>query len=115
MGNSPARRDEPEVTAWGTDWDGAVTSHQAVAILLHVSWARWQEYAAMLQAQVAERGVAGLAGHKTAASKAMADATNGRPLYPTGEEIRALVALEGRERDRCARLAMQAHDAGVDW
>lgn len=93
-----------------------VTPRQAMILLLHVSWLRWQEYASMLKAQVDDapqgRTARGLVGHKTSASSV----TGG--IYPTSEEIRALTRLEGQERDRCAALARQAHEMGLsgeDW
>lgn len=124
----PAREDLPaapagaQVTAWEADAAGLlsrVTPRQAMILLLHVSWLRWHEYSKMLKEQVeaaqpgraAGAGVRGLVGHKTSASAV----TGG--LYPTSEEIRALVRLEGQERDRCANLAKAAHDMGLteDW
>jgi hypothetical protein len=112
-----------QLAAQAGDYSGLlsrVTPRQAMILLLHVSWQRWQEYATMLKAQVDEAGgsrsgtpgVRGLIGHKTSASSV----TGG--IYPTGEEMRALVRLEGQERDRCAALARQAHEMGLsgdDW
>jgi hypothetical protein len=110
----PALPDGAQVTAWQANLpEGlkALTPRMAMVLLLHVSWLRSQEYAAMLKKQVdadtRTGGVRGLVGHRTAASKV----TDG--LYPTSEEIRALVQLEGRERDRCARLARDAHEIGI--
>lgn len=104
-----------DVTAWQADTTGQpLTPRAAILLLLHVSWLRWHQYAAMLKDQVDNTGATGrgggargIVGHKTAASPV----TGG--LYPTGEEIRALVLAEGSERDRCARLALQAHNMGI--
>lgn len=100
------------VTAWDAGITGLltkVTPRQAMVLLLHVSWLRWHEYSALLKKQVDEReGTSrGLIGHRTAASTVMGG------LYPVSEEIRALVKLEGEERDRCARLARDCHDMGI--
>ena len=104
-----------DVTAWQADTTGQpLTPRTAILLLLHVSWLRWHQYAAMLKDQVDNPGATGrgggprgIVGHRTAASPV----TGG--LYPTGEEIRALVLAEGNERDRCARLALQAHNMGI--
>lgn len=90
----------------------------AIVCLLNVSWARWQMYADELRAQVeAARGdspdgyaAAGLVAEKNLAYK--------DEKLPQGEEVRALVQLEGAERDRCARLAKDAMSMGItggDW
>jgi hypothetical protein len=111
------------VTAWmaGVLGSRPLSPRAAILLLLHVSFLRWQEYATMLHAQVEDApdggpgkrgtpGVRGLIGHHTAMS--------GGQMYPTREDIRALVRLEADERDRAARLAMMAHDIGLtgeDW
>jgi len=115
----PALPNGANVTAWdaGASILSRVTPRQAMILLLHVSWLRWHEYAAALKDQVEEgksRGSAarGLVGHKTSASSVVGS------IYPISEEVRALVRLEGQERDRCAQLARQAHEMGLsgdDW
>ena len=109
---------DAQVTAWQAgDATQPITPRSAVLLLLHVSWLRWHAYAGMLHEQVDNGGsgddtgagssTSGVIGHKQAASPV----TGG--IYPTGEEIRALVLAEGSERDRCARLALQAHNMGI--
>lgn len=100
------------VTAWGVTlppgWRG-MSPRQVAVLLLNVSWLRWQEYAALLEAQknAGRPGPAGgLVGFR------MGRAPDGT-MYPTSEEIRALAKLEGDERDRAARLAMQCHEQGI--
>ncbi len=86
----------------------------AMLLLLNVSWERWQLYSKELKAQVdAARGdslddttASALVMEKTLMYK---DTT-----MPQGEEIRALVLLEGQERDRCARLAKDAFAMGLN-
>lgn len=53
------------------------------------------------------RGIAALIGHKYGA------AGKDGVIYQVEEAIRGLVALEGSERDRCARAAKAALDAGI--
>jgi hypothetical protein len=110
----PALPDDAMVTAWNASLpEGlrALSPRAAMVLLLHMSYLRAMEYAAMLKSQVdadpRNGGVRGLVGHHTAVSKI----TDG--MYPTGEEIRALVQIEGKERDRCARLAREAFECGV--
>jgi len=82
-------------------------------VQLHVCWQRCQYYGQLLKEQVeaaqnSPGGPArGLFGHKTSASSV----TGG--IYPTGEDIRALVRLEGQERDRLMRMARECHDMGL--
>jgi hypothetical protein len=110
----PALPDNAAVTAWQTylpDGLKALSPRMAMVLLLHMSWLRSQEYAGLLKqqmdAQGAGREVRALIGHRTAASKIVDG------IYPTGEQIKALVDLEGKERDRCARLARDAHEIGI--
>jgi hypothetical protein len=89
--------------------------------LVMVSWQRWQYYAALLHDQIIAASTrdqhpgappveaGGIVGVRTSASSAV----GGSGLYATGEQIRALVELEGTERERCARLLRQAHDMGI--
>lgn len=108
------------VTAWsaGTG-DRAVSAREAMTALVMVSWQRWQYYAALLREQVKGAGqrdrkpgkpdpqLGGIIGVRTGASAAAGG------LYVTGEAIRSLVELEGTERERCARLLVQAHNMGI--
>lgn len=120
-GQLPPIPENADVTAWrarlpeGAD---ALSPRMAMVLLLHVSWLRWSEYAAMLERQVQEQTLQaiqagpqaesdGLVGHKYAMNP------KDSQLYATGEEIRALTQLEGEERDRCAKLAKEAHDMGM--
>lgn len=104
------------VDAWQAETGGAVVGpRDAMILLLHVSWTRWHLYSDLLRQQVDEalqragRGQGdrsdGLVGHRLGFSK--------DGVYETSEEIRALAALDGEERDRCARLAREAHNMGI--
>jgi len=128
---------EATVNAWSAIASGAPTIDPGRAVLgmLQMSWLRAAAYAELLQRQV-ERGepqhnpdpyanpagpqssstsvahlnelsTAGLIGHQYAA--AGKDGT----IYATGEAIRALVVLEGTERDRVVKYAKVAHDMGI--
>ena len=98
---------EAMVTAWSAGVSDPLSPRAATLLMLHVSWQRWQYYAALLKEEIDKRGAAGLVGLKRSASAV----TGG--LYPTSEEIRALTRLEAQERDRCSRLAREAHDMGL--
>lgn len=105
---------EGQVTAWNLPGDMAgfagLPPRAVMVMLLHMSYLRAREYAGLLARQkAATKGGgagAGLIGFRTGRA---ADGT----IYPTGEELRGLTQLEGQERDRCARLAMQCHDLGI--
>jgi hypothetical protein len=90
----------------------------AMILLMHVSWMRWSELADLLKRQMDEQIEAALGGTPASESggvvghKVAINPRDGR-LYETGEEIRALAVLEGEERDRCMRLAREAHDMGL--
>jgi hypothetical protein len=103
----PAVPEGAMVTAWNAGATGPLSPRAATLLMLHVSWQRWQYYAALLKEEVDKRGAAGLTGFKRSAS----NVTDG--IYPTSEEIRALTRLEAQERDRCARLAREAHEMGL--
>lgn len=113
------------ITAW-TALSGKATVNPADAVLgmLQMSWLRVHIYAALLEEQLAEaqadfdageeerrRGAgpvgagAGLVGHTYA--------SNMETIYASGEAVRALVALEAVERDRCVKYAKTAHDMGI--
>jgi hypothetical protein len=106
----PAIPGSGQVTAWQAGYAGPAGPRTAMLLLLQVSWLRWHLYSDLLKNQVDDiRGAAdpasGLVGHRLGFSK--------DGVYETGEEIRALAALDADERDRCARLAKMAHDAGI--
>lgn len=134
---------EATVNAWSAIANGTPTIDpgQAVLGMLQMSWLRAAAYGELLQRQV-ERGeaqenpdpfanpagpgsartaggpgsavahanelsTAGLIGHQYAA--AGKDGT----IYASGEAVRALVILEGTERDRVVKYAKVAHDMGI--
>lgn len=105
-----------QVTAWKAGLPDGATSlspRMAMVLLLHASWLRWLEYAAMLERQLSQDAPpesGGLVGHTMASGRG--------GLYATGEQVRALAVLEGEERDRVMRYARQCHDVGLlgdDW
>jgi hypothetical protein len=101
------------VTAYGIDLPAGtvVTPRQSIIALLQVSWQRWQILASMVEDQItnaASPADNGVVGHVYAL-----DQKNGT-LFATSEQVRALIEAEAAERDRCARLAKQAHDMGID-
>lgn len=120
-GQLPPIPEGAEVTAWGATLPAsmdALSPRTAMIVLMHVSWFRWSELARLLKQQVDEQittalggsaapEAGGVVGHK------MAMNPKDSRLYATGEEIRALAELEGQERDRCSRLAREAHDMGL--
>lgn len=117
---TPANRDDlpvlpagSQVTAWSARLPAGVTltPRLSVILLLHATWLRWAEMAALLEAEVNEDGAGGVIGNMMASGRG--------GLYATSEQIRGLAELEGQERDRVARLARQAFDMGItggdDW
>lgn len=78
--------------------------------------ARAAYYGRLLAQAVAEEGVAALVGAKRTASVVSMgkDMPQVVELNQVGEEVRALVELEGRERDRAERLAREAIKLGVE-
>lgn len=120
-GQLPALPRDVEVTAWKVDLPidvRAMSPRMAMILMTHVTWMRWAEYAFLLEQQMLDpvsrviqgqeaSESAGLVGHKWAMDPKSSQ------LYATGEEVRALAALEGEERDRLMRYAKQCHDAGL--
>lgn len=132
---------EAQITAWSAinRTDGGVAAGanldpgMAVLGMLQMSWLRVAAYGELLRKQVElessrraelESGLApvidedgdpvgegmidvqGLIGHRMSA-------TNDGSLYASSEEVRALVLLEERERDRCVNYAEKAHKMGI--
>ena len=101
-----------KVTPWSVDMPAtAVTPRTGMILMLQVAWQRWQVYAAMLEDQVSHGTSStdnGLVGPVWSLN------VKDGGLEVTGEQARALVAIEAEERDRFARLAKQAHDMGID-
>lgn len=110
---------EGVITAWmamGSPMDGEyIGTGTAVLGMLQQAWMRAAIYGQMLRRQVEVEGVDpaavglkadGLIGHKMSA-------TNTGEIYETSEEIRALVELESRERDRVVKFAEVAHKMGI--
>ena len=108
----PGADDSVRITPYRVDFPaGIVTPRQSIIMLLQVSWQRWQSYAAILENDV---------------TNAQPDADDNGLVVPTwgnspkdgayvsGEAISALAGLEADERDRCAKLAKQAHDMGIE-
>lgn len=103
-----------EVQAWRLD-DATVDPGQTLLRLLSQSASRAALYGLLLEQQyeAAERdetidlpkGVSALIGHRFTVSDGM--------RWPVAEAIRGLVELEGQERDRAARFAKLALDAGI--
>jgi hypothetical protein len=106
-GDLPQLPPGSQVTAWSAALpEGAIlTPRVAVVLLLHATWLRWLELAALLESEVNESASGGLVGN------IMASGRGG--LYSTGEQVRGLAQLEGDERDRIARYAKQAFDMGI--
>lgn len=128
---------EAQITAWRLVQSGnAPTIDPSMAVLgvLHMSWLRLAAYSEMLRQQVEQRmnvegteiieagdpyqgagrggavmrgSTGGLIGFRYGA------AGKDGILYEQGEEIRALVQLEGLERDRVVKYAKTAHDMGI--
>lgn len=120
-GQLPPIPEDADVTPWramlpeGAD---VLSPRMAMVLLMHVSWLRWSELAQMLERQMGEQVLDALSGQPAAESHGvvghkMAMNPKDSRLYATGEEIRALAELEGQERDRCSRLAREAHDMGL--
>lgn len=127
---------EAQITAWSAvTRDGRVRPGvhvepgQAVLAQLQMAWFRAGAYAELLRKQVTredekrraieaavldENGepveggldVGGLVGQKYSA-------TTAGEIYATSEEVRALVELEARERDRVVAYAQTAHKMGI--
>jgi hypothetical protein len=110
---TPARDELPmlpqgsQVTAWQARLPAGVTltPRLSMILLLHATWLRWTELAALLESEVEEAGAGGLVGELKASGRG--------GLYATGEQVRGLAELEGAERDRIAWYARQCHDMGI--
>lgn len=97
-----------DVNAWqATLPEGlkALSPKMAMALMLHVSWSRWEVLAAMVEEQVRISGAEGLVGDMMASGRG--------GLYATGAQVLPLTMLESEERDRIARLAKDAHAMGL--
>lgn len=105
-----------EVQSWGLDAPG-VDPGETLLRLLAQAAARAARYADLLQAaydgadDFPERfrgsGIAALIGHRYAT-------TEDGDRVEVAEVVRGLVDLEAQERDRCARFAKLALDAGLE-
>jgi hypothetical protein len=94
-----------EVAAWGLT-DPTVDPAETLLRLLTQSARRAALYADLLERQYLDKGVAALVGVKVALD---ADGN----AVDLGEYIRGLAELEAAERDRCAKFAKLALDAGI--
>jgi hypothetical protein len=107
-GDLPPLPEGMDVTAWQASLpDGlkALSPRMAMALMLHVSWLRWEVLAAMVEEQVRISGAEGLVGDMMASGRG--------GLYATSSQVLPLTILEGEERDRIARLAKDAHAMGL--
>jgi hypothetical protein len=125
---------EARIDAWNAIGQGAKTIDPATAVLgvLQMTWLRLAAYGQLLKRQVERdraieaeqspddpemfgfgeevkvaKGTEGLIGYSIGA--AGKDGT----LYRQSEQVRALVMLEGTERDRVIKYAKTAHDMGI--
>lgn len=104
-----------ELSRWGLT-DAKVDPAETLLRLLAQSRRRADLYAGLLQqafdgdpdfpAELGGAGVAALIGHKY-------DLTRDGDPVAVAEAVRGLVELEAAERDRCARFAKLALDAGI--
>lgn len=90
----------------------AVTPRQAVILLLQVSWQRWRSYAAILEDSITTSVPGDDSGTGLTSPTWGSNPKDG--MYVSGEQVSAMALLEAQERDRCAKLAKQAHDMGID-
>lgn len=119
-----AAKGEARITAWTAIGQGLhVDAGMAVLGMLHMSWLRAAAYGELLRQQVMKDkpadpdrdgpdpgdglDVSGLIGHRYGA--AGAEGT----VFAVSEEVRALVDLEAKERDRVVKFAKTAHDMGI--
>ncbi len=125
-GELPAVPKGADVTAWAVRLPGDVTSlspRLAMILMLHATWLRWSEYAALLEQQMLDPVNSAIQGEDATESAGLVGHTwaidpKSSQVYATGEQVRALAALESEERDRVMRYARQCHDAGLlgdDW
>jgi hypothetical protein len=104
-----------ELTAWGLT-DAKVDPGETLLRLVAQSARRAQFYASLLErayagddgvpAELAGAGLRALVGHRHVLGP------EGVPVA-VAEDLRGLVRLEAEERDRCARFAKLAVDAGI--
>jgi len=111
------------ITAWDATGQGAqqVDYRMAVLGVLQMTWLRLAAYSDLLRKQVEKEGLAagpdphdptdadasGLIGFRYGA------AGKDGNIFAQSEEIRALVLLEGQERDKVVKYAKTAHDMGI--
>lgn len=115
---------EARINAWAAIGSGAQTMDYRLAVLgvLQMSWLRLAAYSDLLRRQVekappeadpngleagGEVNADGLIGYRYGA------AGKDGHIYAVSEEARALVILEGQERDRVVKYAKTAHDMGI--
>jgi len=108
----PGADDGVRITPYAVDFPaGIVTPRQSIIMLLQVSWQRWQSYAAMLEHDITNA-------QPDADDNGLVVPTWGNNpregVYVSGEAISAMAQLESAERDRCAKLAVQAHTMGIE-
>lgn len=103
----PALPAGSQVTAWSARLPAGtiLTPRLAMVLLLHSTWMRWTELAALLQEDVNESGAGGLVTEMKQSGRG--------GVYATGDQVASLAQLEGQERDRIARFAQQAHAMGI--
>lgn len=125
-GDMPPVPKGAEVTAWAVTLPGDVRTlspRMAMILMLHATWLRWSEYAALLEQQMLDPTNSALAGEPSTESAGLVGHTwamdpKSSEVYATGEQVRALAALEAEERERVMKFARQCHDAGLlgdDW
>jgi hypothetical protein len=112
---------QARITAWNpTGPNTVVDASTAVLGVLQMSYLRLGAYSQMLSQQVSAQGMtaddpgeldapsaSGLIGYRYGAGG------KDGVVYVQNEEIRALVVLEGQERDRVVKYAKTAHDMGI--
>lgn len=109
------RRLRDELPYYGSDDLESVQLAEVYARLVAVAVGRAEFYGELLAEAYRREGIGALVGHKMDA--VVVGGGRGMPsemeLYATSEEIRGLVELEGRERDRAERLTREAIKLGV--
>jgi len=101
-----------EVHNWGLD-DSHVDPGETLLRLLAQSAARVRHYAALLESAFMDKQVAALVGVHYVVAADEDDPDAPPKAVASGEYIRGLAELEADERDRCARFAKLALDAGI--
>jgi hypothetical protein len=120
LGRRVADAKHDRLARWAAQPDGTgISPYDAAHAMLETAWRRARIYAAELQRQAegdgdssirnaGDGGLPGLVGHTY---------SSGGPdigIYATGEQARALVTLEGQERDRVMRFAKMCHEMGIE-